>query len=103
MRIKFYSQEKLKKELLEIIGQYLDLDKNKIFFFGSRVAGKKDERADIDLGIEGPSPISLEVMAQIKEKIENLPTLYSIDMVDFQRTEKDFQKVAKKNIELINP
>jgi len=42
-------------------------------------------------------------MAQIKEKIENLPTLYSIDMVDFQRTEKDFQKVAKKNIELINP
>ena len=52
MKIEFYSEKKLKKEILRIIGKYLDLKKYKIFFFGSRVRGDNFPRADIDIGIE---------------------------------------------------
>ena len=102
MKLEHYPLEKLKKEILEIIGKYLDLDSYKVFFFGSRVNGKGDERSDIDIGIEGPSPISLEVMAQIKDEISALPTLYHIDIIDFANVDEDFYKIAKQNFELLN-
>jgi len=118
MRLEHYPLEKLKKEILEIVRKYLDINCFKIFFFGSRVNpvrnktqtasaisngvnGKADERSDIDIGIEGPDPISLEVIAQIKDEISNLPTLYHIDIVDFKSVDEDFYKVAKQKIELI--
>ncbi len=102
MDLKFYPAEKLKKEILEIVGKYLDLKYFKIFFFGSRVNGKNDERSDIDIGIEGPKPISLEVMSQVKEEISNLPILYHIDVIDFKNVDKDFYKVAKQDFEPLN-
>jgi len=49
MRLEHYPIEKLKKEILEIIGKHLDLNKYKIFFFGSRVTGKGNDRSDIDI------------------------------------------------------
>lgn len=101
MKIKFYPEKKLKKEILEIIGKHLNLNEYKVFFFGSRVSGKGDERSDIDIGIEGPRPVPFEVMAKIKEEISNIPTLYSIDVIDFKGVEKDFYQVAKQNIEIV--
>ena len=101
MKLKFYPVERLKKEILEIVSRYLDLKEYKVFFFGSRVSDKVNERSDIDIGIEGPKPISLEIMAEIKEDISNLSTLYHIDVVDFSDVDKDFYKVAKQKIELI--
>ncbi len=41
MKIEFYPEEKLKKEVREIISKYLDLNKYRVFFFGSRVRGDK--------------------------------------------------------------
>ena len=81
----------------------MDLKKYKVFFFGSRVSGKRSERSDIDIGIEGPKPIPLEILTEIKSKVDELPTLYRIDIVDFKSVEKDFYRVAKQNFELITP
>ncbi|MDO9399418.1 MAG: nucleotidyltransferase domain-containing protein [bacterium] len=101
MFLKHYSTEKLKKEILEIIGKHLDLKKYRVFLFGSRVTGKGDERSDIDIGIEGQEPISLKIMSEIKEEIEELPILYKIDVVDFKTVSSDFKTVAQHNIEFI--
>ncbi len=101
MRLEFYSSEKLKQEVGSIVGKYLDLNQNKIFFFGSRVTGKGDERSDIDIGIEGTKKISWQVMAKIKEDIENLPILYKIDVVDFKKVSPDFYDLAKQKIEIL--
>ena len=101
MRIEFYPSEKLKKEILAIIGEYLDLKKYKVFFFGSRVEGKGNERSDIDIGIEGPEGILLGIMAQIQENIDNLPILYKIEVVDFKNVSPDFREVALQYIESI--
>jgi len=99
MRLEFYSQEKLKKEIRDIAGKYLNLGKYRVFFFGSRVTGKGNERSDIDIGIEGAEEVSWQAMSKIKEDVENLPTLYKIDIVDFKKVSSDFYNVAMRDIE----
>ncbi len=51
MRLEYYSEEKLKQQIKEIFGKYLDLTKYKVFFFGSRVTNKNSLFSDIDIGI----------------------------------------------------
>ncbi|KKQ66187.1 MAG: hypothetical protein A3F95_02755 [Candidatus Nealsonbacteria bacterium RIFCSPLOWO2_12_FULL_39_31] len=102
MKLEHYPEKKLKKEILEIVGKRLDLKKYKVFFFGSRVSGDNFPKSDIDIGIEGLNPIPFETISEIKEKIDNLPILYRIDIIDFQNVDKDFYEVAKQHIEAIN-
>jgi predicted nucleotidyltransferase len=101
MKLEYYPVEKLKEEILEILSKYLDLSQYKVFFFGSRVKGNADERADIDIGIEGPK-IPSHIKLEIEEELENLPILYKIDFVDFNNVDEDFKKIAKKYVEYIN-
>jgi len=101
MRIEHYSIQKLNKEIRDIIGRYLDLSEYQIFFFGSRVSGKGTDRSDIDIGIEGPFPISAEIKFRIEEEIENLPILYQIEIVDFKRVPLEFREVVLQNREFI--
>lgn len=101
MRLEFYSKEKLRKEVLNIFSQQLDIVRYRIFFFGSRVVGGGNERSDIDIGVEGPEEIPLSVMSKIKEEAEKLPILYKIDIVDFKNVSNDFYKIAIRNIELL--
>lgn len=103
MRLEHGSEEKLKKDVLRIIGKHLDLSKHKVFVFGSRVTGKGDDRSDIDIGIEGDKEIPLEIIGKIKDEAEELPTLYKIDIVDFSQLSDKFKEVAKEKIEVINP
>jgi predicted nucleotidyltransferase len=101
MKLEYYPVEKLKEEILKILGKYLDPPQYKVFFFGSRAKGNVDERADIDIGIEGPE-IPAHIKLEIEEELENLPILYKIDFVDFNNVDEKFKKVAKEYIEYIN-
>ena len=103
MKIEFYPEEKLKKEILEIVGKYLDLKEYKIFFFGSRVRGDNFPRADIDIGILGKKPIPIEIKFQIVEELEKIPTLYKFDLVDFSDplVSENFKSEVLKNIEYV--
>ena len=101
MKLAHYSEKKLKKEILEIVGKYLDLKKYKVFFFGSRVKANNFPRADIDIGIEGPKKIPGDIKLEIEEEINNLLTLYKFDLVDFKSVDQKFKKEAKKYIEYV--
>ena len=101
MKLEHYSNQQLKREVKKIVGNYLDLKKYGIFFFGSRVIGSNVSRSDIDIGIEGDKPIPIEILAKIREEISNLPILYHIDIIDFKAVDKDFYQVAKQKIETI--
>ncbi len=101
MRLEHYPVEKLKKEILAIVGRHLDLPRYRVFFFGSRVAGKGTDRSDIDIGIEGPEPIPARAWADIQEGIENLSTLYKIELVDFRHVPPKFRHVAEQHTEAI--
>ena len=71
------------------------------FFFGSRVSGTAAARSDLDVGIEGVVPLPAQKLRSIKARVESLPTLYSIDVVDFSALTEEFKKVAKAHIEKI--
>ena len=101
MRLEFYPLEKLIKEILEIIGEYLDLNSYRVFLFGSRVKGDNFPRADIDIGIKGPKAVPSEIKLEIEERINNLPTLYKFDIVDFKEVSKEFKREASKHIEYV--
>lgn len=101
MRLEHYPKEKLKKKIMDILGRYLDISKYSVFFFGSRVSGKGTDRSDIDIGIEGPS-IQSKAWFEIEEEIEEFPTLYKIDLVDFQYVSDKFRNVALRAIEPLN-
>ncbi len=101
MHLKHYPVEKLRADLLKIVGRRLDLAEYRLFFFGSRVTGKGDDRSDIDVGVEGPAPVPPEPLQAIKDDLQNLPTVYKIDLVDFSSVPEDFKKVALAKIEVI--
>ncbi len=101
MELEGYPVEKLKEELLRILSKHLDLSKYRVFFFGSRVQGMSGKGSDVDVGIEGP-PIDPFKWAQIEEDIENLPTLYKVDLVDFNRVSEEFKRNALRQIEVIH-
>lgn len=95
------TKEKIAENIAAIMRKYLDVGAYRVFFFGSRAAGTGSERSDFDVGIEGSLPVPFETMAKIREEIADLPTLYTIDVVDFANTDDIFKKVAKQHIEEI--
>ncbi len=97
-----YSQKKIEKDIINIISKYLDINSTKVFFFGSRVYGIKNDRSDIDIGIEYKNKISLRILSKIREDIDNLNILYTIDLVDFKDVSESFKTVALKKIIQIN-
>ena len=102
MKLQHYPADTLKSQILEIAGHHLDLNRHKLFFFGSRTTGKGSDRSDIDIGILGQKPVPLSKMADIETALENLPLLYKIEVVDFVRVSEKFKEVALQKIEPIN-
>lgn len=101
MRLEHYSSEKLKKEIVTIVGKHLDVNSYAVFFFGSRVSGKGSDRSDIDIGIKGPRAVPVRELRKIKKEIGGIPTLYKIDVVDFYDVSPSFRKVASQHVEFI--
>ncbi len=64
MHLEHISAEELKRDILGVVGRYLDLSAYKVFFFGSRVSGESDERSDVDVGIEGTQAVPLDILYQ---------------------------------------
>ena len=101
MKLEHEDLEKLKKQLLAIIGRHIDLASYGVFFFGSRVNGRSVEQSDIDIGIEGDKPLPPGLLSDIQDEIEALPVLYKIDAVDFAKVNESFKAVAKQQVESV--
>ena len=63
----------------------------KLFLFGSRANGKSMERSDIDIAIMTNEKMDASILAKIREEIENISTLLTIDFVDLSRVDDDFR------------
>ena len=72
----------------------------RVFLFGSRATGSAGERSDIDIGIEGPAWVPRAALAAITDELEEAPTLYTIDVVDFSCMPPRFRQVADRRIPL---
>ena len=65
----------------EVIEEVADLCRQfqakKVILYGSRAKGTARERSDIDIAVSGVENFELLV-----EKVEELPTLYSVDIIN---------------------
>lgn len=65
----------------EVIEEVADLCRQfqakKVILYGSRAKGTARERSDIDIAVSGVKNFGLLV-----EKVEELPTLYSVDIIN---------------------
>jgi predicted nucleotidyltransferase len=83
-----------------VIRRHLPDPAYRIFLFGSRATGSAAEHSDIDIGIEGPAPVPHSALAAINDELEEAPTLYTIDVVDFMRVPEKFRQVAQRRVGL---
>ena len=65
----------------EVINQVAELCRKykakEVILYGSRAKGAARERSDIDIAVSGAEKFDILV-----EKVEELPTLYSVDLVN---------------------
>jgi uncharacterized protein len=84
----------------EVIRRHLPDPDYRVFLFGSRATGSAALSSDVDIGIEGPAPVPHSTLAAIQDELEEAPTLYTIDVVDFACVPGEFRSVAQPRIPL---
>ena len=82
------------REVARIARRVLRDRQYRVFLYGSWVSGGARPRSDIDIGIAGPEPVDPSAMQQIREASDVLPTLYSVEIVDFARAPATFRAEA---------
>ena len=68
-----------------IVRRHLPDPSYRVFLFGSRATATAHARSDIDIGIEGPAAVPAAVLAAIEDELDEAPTLYTVEIVDFAR------------------
>ncbi len=89
------STEEILADATNIIAKYLP--DARIFLFGSRAKGDARETSDFDIAVDAGSKISLGVIARIKDEIDELRTLKSIDIIDLNRVNPEFKTIIRKS------
>ena len=83
------------KQISSIVADELTGD-YQLFLFGSRAKDLYDDKSDIDIGIISNARITGKQLLSIQEKLEQIPTLLKIDLVDFNCVTDEFKQIALK-------
>lgn len=75
---------------------------HRVFLFGSRASGDAGPHSDFDIGVVGDAPLPLKDFFSIEDQLDDLPTLYKIDWVDFNRASPRFRERAMQQTEKID-
>lgn len=89
-------QEKYLAIARDIVLKHVDTARYAVFLFGSRAAGNNGRYADIDVGIEGETPLPPAAIGAIYEELEQSLVPYHIDIVDFCGADERFKQIAKQ-------
>ncbi len=79
----------------------VQLGARRVMFFGSRVAGTARERSDFDVAIDGPERVEIRTFSQMCESLDELPTLYRVDLVDLATVSQAVRGEMLKHVEVI--
>ncbi len=71
----------------------------KVRLFGSWASGNPRPHSDIDIAIDGPSPVDPTQMADIRDACDRLPTLFTIDLVDLAAVSQAFRESVRAQVE----
>ena len=73
-KLMWLKAEKIREEVARICHSFCAKE---VILYGSRAKGTAQERSDIDIAVSGAENFDILV-----EKVEELPTLYSVDLVN---------------------
>ncbi len=73
----------------------------RVILFGSRASGQNKKRSDFDIGILGEKALNIADFYKLKDALDELPTLYTIDLVDLNKVSESFRDEALKNYSLL--
>ena len=93
----YYIPEDVKVDLINFFSFYSYIDK--VVIFGSRARGDYNPKSDIDICIYSLTMSDIE-FRDIRYDINELPILYHIDIVHFERVNESLQKSILKDEEL---
>ena len=74
-------------QVAEVVRRVLG-DRVLVLWFGSWPQGRAIQGSDIDIAIEADGPIPPALFAQLREAVEDLPTLHSMDLVDLRLADR---------------
>lgn len=73
----------------------------RVIWFGSWVTGQARVNPDIDIAIEAPDGIAMAQYAALWKWVDELPTLYTIDLVNLSEVGSQFrQEILRQGIVL---
>jgi predicted nucleotidyltransferase len=99
LRTKVKEINPLIAQILAILKRYLKNDRYRVFLYGSWASMHARPTSDIDIAILGMRPVTDAVFLKIREEIDNLPTLRSIDIVDLSRADRNFRDAVLRESE----
>jgi len=62
----------------------------RLFLFGSRAKNTSSPRSDYDLAIDAGSSIDLATIHRIREKLDGIPIMQKIDLLDLRSISRGF-------------
>ena len=78
-----------------------ELKPQKIILFGSRAKGNEYMGSDIDLCIEGAKKKNKRELRKLKEKVDEISGLYSVDIVIYEEIDENFRDIIIKTGKVI--
>ena len=94
IKIRPLSEKEILSEVVSIVTHYLP--EVTIYLFGSRAWGRARENSDFDIALEWKEKIPLSTLSKIRERLEEIPTLKSFDLVDIRRCSDDLAILIKE-------
>ena len=78
---------KVEEGISEVAKLCRNFHAKEVILYGSRAKGTARERSDIDIAVTGVKNFDI-----LEEKIEELPTLYSVDLLNMDTCRNDLLK-----------
>ncbi len=84
-------------ELREMIKEFFQDKKTKVYLFGSRARGDNYISSDVDIGILPQGKLKKEEISLLRERIENSCIPYKVEIVNLEEAGKGFLKEVLKD------
>lgn len=87
------------KTVLAILSEHVP--DYEVWAFGSRVNQRPKRHSDLDLVIRTNSSLPVNVLANLRDSFSESNLPFKVDVVDWAKISKDFQKIIRENFEVI--
>lgn len=90
-------EDQVISEVLAILKRHLTKDFH-LYLFGSRALGTQTSGSDFDFLIDAGEKIDSITMSRIQAEIEEIPTLYSVDLTDKCSIDNEFYRTIEEDL-----